>query len=110
MNRLEKREFLSDSLCLCVSLPLIVSVYSVYSVVSYPLKFSTADGSKKWEFLEAENRTVFYGLGAEGAEVEISIEYWVFLLACHNENCWLLPASAGRWEVSGAYWDYVRCH
>ena len=66
-------------LCLCMSLPLIVSVYSVYSVVSYPLKFSTADGFKKWEFLEAENRTVFYGLGAE---VEISIDYWVFLLAC----------------------------
>jgi hypothetical protein len=37
-------------------------VYSVYSVVSYPLKFSTAEGSKKWEFIEAENRTVFYGL------------------------------------------------
>ena len=23
----------------------------VYSVVPYPFKFSTADGSKKWEFL-----------------------------------------------------------
>ncbi len=28
----------------------------------YPFKFSKADGSKKWEFLEAKNRTVFYGL------------------------------------------------
>ena len=30
--------------------------------------------------------------GAEGAEVEISIVYWGFLLACHNENCCYLIA------------------
>ena len=28
----------------------------------YAPKFSKADGSKKWESLEAENRIVFYGL------------------------------------------------
>ena len=41
----------------------VLHFVSLYSVVSYPLRFSMADGFQKWGFLEEENRTVFYGLG-----------------------------------------------
>ncbi len=31
-------------------------------MVPFPIKFSTAEGSQKWEFLEAEKWTIFHGL------------------------------------------------
>ena len=66
MNSLFSSLFIPNPLCAFVSLcepSPDMDIGSVYSVVPYPLKFSTADGSQKWEFLEAENWPIFYGPG-----------------------------------------------